>query len=151
MAWLASVVVQVVTKAWSGGGVCAKAYPGSSGGAAARIPSGKAAAESAGSVPSQPACAATATMTATAASATAVFRCCNIPTGLNHNGWIMHDEIYFQHIFQSLMQFLSNRYRFRSNSDLCPTGGLRQMPPGVAAYGILFGLNLYSGSKRSPP
>ena len=34
-------------------------------------------------------------------------------------------------------------YKFRSNSDLCLTGDLRQMPPGVIAYGIQFDLNLY--------
>ena len=34
-------------------------------------------------------------------------------------------------------------YKFRSNSDLCLTGDLRQMLPGVIAYGILFDLNLY--------
>ena len=34
-------------------------------------------------------------------------------------------------------------YKFRSNSDLCLTGDLRQMLPGVIAYGIQFDLNLY--------
>ena len=34
-------------------------------------------------------------------------------------------------------------HKFRSNSDLCLTGDLRQMLPGVIAYGILFDLNLY--------
>ncbi len=35
------------------------------------------------------------------------------------------------------------RCKFRSNSVLCLTGDLRQMLPGVIAYGILFDLNLY--------
>ena len=34
-------------------------------------------------------------------------------------------------------------YKFRSNSDLCLTGDLRQMLSGVIAYGIQFDLNLY--------
>ncbi len=34
-------------------------------------------------------------------------------------------------------------YKFRSNSDLCLTGDLRQILPGVIVYGILFDLNLY--------
>ena len=34
-------------------------------------------------------------------------------------------------------------YRFRSNSDLCLTGYLWQMLPGVIAYGIQFDLNPY--------
>ena len=34
-------------------------------------------------------------------------------------------------------------YRFRSNSDLCLTGDLPQMLPGVITYGIQFDLNLY--------
>ncbi len=34
-------------------------------------------------------------------------------------------------------------YRFRSNSDLCLTGDLRQMLLDVIAYGIQFDLNLY--------
>ena len=34
-------------------------------------------------------------------------------------------------------------YKFRSNSDLCLTGDLRQVLPGVIAYGIQFDLNLY--------
>ena len=34
-------------------------------------------------------------------------------------------------------------YEFRSNSDLCLTGDLRQMLPGVIAYGIRFDLNPY--------
>ena len=41
-------------------------------------------------------------------------------------------------------------YKFRSNSDLCLTGDLRQMPPGVIAYGIQFDLNLYLSGKMSP-
>ncbi len=36
-----------------------------------------------------------------------------------------------------------SRYKFRSNSDLCLTGYLWQMLPGVIAYGILFDPNLY--------
>ena len=36
-------------------------------------------------------------------------------------------------------------YRFRSNSDLCLTGYLWQMLPGVIAYGIQFDLNPYLG------
>ena len=32
---------------------------------------------------------------------------------------------------------------FRSNSDLCLTGYLRQMLPGVFAYGIQFDPDLY--------
>ena len=36
------------------------------------------------------------------------------------------------------------KYKFRSNSDLCLPGDLRQMLPGVIVYGILFDLNLYS-------
>ena len=35
------------------------------------------------------------------------------------------------------------RNKFRSNSDLCLTGDLPQMLPGVIAYGIQFDLNLY--------
>ncbi len=35
------------------------------------------------------------------------------------------------------------KYKFRSNSDLCLTGYLRQMLPGVFAYGVQFDLNLY--------
>ncbi len=35
------------------------------------------------------------------------------------------------------------KYRFRSNSDLCLTGYLREMLLGVIAYGIQFDLNLY--------
>ena len=35
------------------------------------------------------------------------------------------------------------KYKFRSNSDLCLPGDLRQMLPGVIAYVILFDLNLY--------
>ena len=34
-------------------------------------------------------------------------------------------------------------YKFRSNSGLRLTGDLRQMLPGVIAYGIQFDLNLY--------
>ena len=34
-------------------------------------------------------------------------------------------------------------YKFRSNSDLYLTGDLRQMLPGVTAYGVQFDLNLY--------
>ena len=34
-------------------------------------------------------------------------------------------------------------YEFRSNSDLCLTGDLGQMLPGVIAYGIRFDLNPY--------
>ncbi len=34
-------------------------------------------------------------------------------------------------------------YKFRSNSDLCLTGYLREILPGVIAYWILFDLNLY--------
>ena len=34
-------------------------------------------------------------------------------------------------------------YKFRSNSNLYLTGDLRQMLPGVTAYGIQFDLNLY--------
>ncbi len=39
---------------------------------------------------------------------------------------------------------MSTRYKFRSNSDLCLTGYLRQLLPCVFAYGIQFDLNLYS-------
>ena len=35
-------------------------------------------------------------------------------------------------------------YKFRSNFDLCLTGDLRQMLPGVITYRIQFDLNLYS-------
>ena len=38
---------------------------------------------------------------------------------------------------------MSTRHKFRSNSDLCLTGDLRQMLPGVIAYGIQSDLNLY--------
>ena len=38
---------------------------------------------------------------------------------------------------------MSARYEFRSNSDLCLTCYLRQMLPGVIAYGIQFDLNPY--------
>ena len=34
-------------------------------------------------------------------------------------------------------------YKFRPNSDLCLTGDLPQILPGVIAYGIQFDLNLY--------
>ena len=34
-------------------------------------------------------------------------------------------------------------YKFRSNSDLCLTGYLREMLPGVIAYGVQFDLNLH--------
>ena len=34
-------------------------------------------------------------------------------------------------------------YKFGSNSDLCLTGDLREVLPGVIAYGIQFDLNLY--------
>ena len=34
-------------------------------------------------------------------------------------------------------------YKFRSNSDLCLTGYLREMLPGVIAYGVQSDLNLY--------
>ena len=37
-------------------------------------------------------------------------------------------------------------YKFRSSSDLCLTGDLRQILPGVIAYGIQFDLNLYRGA-----
>ena len=40
-------------------------------------------------------------------------------------------------------------YRFRSNSDLCLTGDLRQMLLDVIAYGIQFDLNLYREIKRA--
>ena len=38
---------------------------------------------------------------------------------------------------------MSTRYESRSNSDLGLTGDLRQMLPGVIAYGVQFDLNLY--------
>ncbi len=41
-------------------------------------------------------------------------------------------------------------YKFGSNSDLCLTGDLRQILPGVIAYGTQFGLNLYRGEGGSP-
>ncbi len=34
-------------------------------------------------------------------------------------------------------------HKFRSNSDPCLSGDLRQVLPGVIAYGIQVGLNLY--------
>ena len=37
-----------------------------------------------------------------------------------------------------------SEYKFRSNSDLCLTDDLRQMLPGVIAYGVQFDLNLYN-------
>ena len=37
----------------------------------------------------------------------------------------------------------SGKYKFRSNSDLCLSGDLPQMLPGMIAYGIRFDLNLY--------
>ena len=39
---------------------------------------------------------------------------------------------------------VSQKYKFRSNSDLCMTGDLREMLPGVIAYGVQFDRNLYS-------
>ena len=38
---------------------------------------------------------------------------------------------------------VSRKYKFRSNSDLYLTGDLRQMLPGVIAYGVQFDLNLH--------
>ena len=43
----------------------------------------------------------------------------------------------------SLESAVSHRYKLRSNSDLCLTGDLLQMLPGVITYGIQFDLNLY--------
>ncbi len=42
------------------------------------------------------------------------------------------------------VEAVSQKYKFRSNSDLCPTGDPRQMLPGAFAYGVQFDLNLYS-------
>ena len=39
-------------------------------------------------------------------------------------------------------------YKFRSNSYLYLTGDLRQMLPGVTAYGVQFDLNLYVAVRR---
>ena len=40
-------------------------------------------------------------------------------------------------------------YKFRSNSVLCLIGDLRQMLPGVIAYGIQFDPNLYHAAATS--
>ena len=47
---------------------------------------------------------------------------------------------------------VSRKYKFRSNSDLYLTGDLRQMLPGVIAYGVQFDLNLHPlGHSRLTP
>ena len=53
-------------------------------------------------------------------------------------------------IYVSLPMMRLSQYKFRSNSDLCLTGDLRQMLPGVIAYGILFDLNLYELRRTHP-
>ena len=42
-------------------------------------------------------------------------------------------------------------YKFGSNFDLCLTGDLREVLPGVIAYGIQFDLNLYTASTKWSP